>query len=209
MLIAVLAMLSAATSSAKHVKLARVFLVVPPKYPNAGLNLDSNKSTRAQVTISPDGKVVRCDIVQESGDATLDHYACDYFRRARATPAEIRSGQKSFGTIASEFTALGGNDPNRPPIADVTLAVSHMPTKDKSSEYHFVAVSVDEAGNATDCDTLSDASDQLDTTLCKFAMKQLRFKPALDVSGKPVPSIQKFVALFTGPDVPAVIKERR
>ncbi|RZF64294.1 TonB family protein [Sphingomonas populi] len=209
MLIAALAMLSAATSAAEHVKLARVFLVVPPKYPKAGLSPNSNNSTRAKITISPDGKVVRCDIVRESGDAYLDHYACDYFRRARATPAKSRTGQKSFGTIAQEFSALGGNDPNRPPIADVTLAVSHMPTKDKSSEYHFVAVSVDEAGNATDCDTLSDVSDQLDTTLCKFAMKQLTFKPALDVSGKPVPSIQSFVALFTGPDVPAVIKERR
>lgn len=51
-------------------------------------------SVRAELTISPTGRVTACTIVQSSGHADLDKLACDTVtRRARFTPARDKDGK--------------------------------------------------------------------------------------------------------------------
>jgi TonB family protein len=51
-------------------------------------------SVRAELTISPTGRVTACTIVQSSGRKDLDKLACDTVtRNARFTPAKDKDGK--------------------------------------------------------------------------------------------------------------------
>jgi len=174
-----------------------------PEFPYELNGRDEQRFVRIAVTVSPAGKPIRCLPIVASGRAGVDKAACDAFKVARFKPATDRDGRASYGIFA--FTLMySGYSPDfeGPPSADLTLAVAKMPEGEKEYSTRSAALIVDEAGNARSCDPVTEGKPSaLDKPLCSVALDRLKFSPALDEQGKPVPSVQGFQVLFTGPGV--------
>ena len=165
----------------------------------------AGRVVRAKLTISPTGKPLLCDVLQESGDQAFDDTSCAAFMASRYKPGVDRAGKPAYGIVTVENIYINPREKlEYQAISDLVLAVSRMPRGAASYEVRQAVLTVDAAGNAVTCDNVvKGAASPLDKALCTTALKTLRFKPALDENGKPVPSVQSFSVMFTaqnGPD---------
>jgi len=163
---------------------------------------------RAKVTLSPTGKPLRCELLQESGDPAFDKASCAAFMASKYKPAVDRAGQPAYGTVTATNVFVNPREKfDYPANTDLVLAVSRMPEGAAVYDVREAAVAVDASGNALTCDnTLKGPASPLDRALCNTALKQLQFAPALDENGKPVASVQSFSVMFTAQDGPAKIQ---
>lgn len=73
-------------------------------YPARDLREGNQGTTRFELTVGTDGRVMNCTITQSSGFAGLDRATCEALsRRARFTPASDESGAKATGRFASSI----------------------------------------------------------------------------------------------------------
>lgn len=163
---------------------------------------------RAKITLSPTGKTLRCELLQESGDPSFDKASCAAFMASKYKPAVDRAGQPAYGTVAATNVFVNPREKFDYPVnADVVLAVSRMPEGAAAYDVREAAVAVDATGNALTCDNIVKGPvGPLDKAMCTTALKQLHFAPALDENGKPVSSVQSFSVMFTAQDGPATIR---
>ena len=183
----------------------------------AEISRDVKKSAgrvvRAKLTVSPAGKALRCDVLQESGDHAFDDASCGAFMASRYKPGADRAGKPAYGIVTVENIYINPREKlEHPAISDLVLAVSRMPQGPAPYEVHSAVLTVDAAGNAVTCDNhvKTGAANALDKLLCATALKTVHFKPALDEGGKPVPSVQSFSVMFTaqtGPDDKIVVAD--
>ena len=173
----------------------------------------AGRVVRAKLTVSPTGKAVRCDVLQESGDRAFDDASCAAFMTSRYSPGADRSGKPAYGIVTVENVYINPREKlEYPAISDLVLAVSRMPQGAATYEVHSAVLTVDATGNAVACDNhgKKEAANALDKLLCTTALKTVHFKPALDEEGKPVPSVQSFSVMFTaqtGPDDKVVVAD--
>ena len=78
--------------------------VSPDDYPAAAVGSGARGIVGFTLTVSPDGRVIGCNITRSSEWAILDAATCNLMRRrARYTPAMDSSGNPVVGTIAQEI----------------------------------------------------------------------------------------------------------
>ena len=69
-------------------------------YPASAQSAGAEGTVRASLTIGPDGRVVACNIVQSSGNGSLDSATCNILRRrAKFVPARDSNGNSTTDTI--------------------------------------------------------------------------------------------------------------
>ncbi|HTG39122.1 TonB family protein [Sphingomonas sp.] len=178
-----------------------------PEYPRMLANRNVDGFARAQITAAPSGKVIRCEVVVESGARELDEALCAAYAVAKARPARDADGQPAYGTFTHSIVyRIGDRSVTTPPMADMSLAVNRLPPGSDPFVRREAALSVSATGEVVGCHNLrkEGTPDPLDKALCDVATTRLSLKPALDEQGKPVPSIQQFVVEFSEPDAPLV-----
>jgi protein TonB len=68
-------------------------------YPASAQSSGAEGTVRASLTIGPDGRVTGCNIIQSSGNGSLDSTTCNILRRrAKFTPARDSSGNATSDT---------------------------------------------------------------------------------------------------------------
>jgi protein TonB len=71
-------------------------------YPASAQSAGAEGTTRASLTIGPDGRVTGCNIIQSSGNTSLDSTTCNILRRrAKFTPARDSNGNPTSDTITT------------------------------------------------------------------------------------------------------------
>lgn len=71
-------------------------------YPPSAQAAGAEGTVQAQLTISPTGQVVSCNIIQSSGNNSLDSTTCNILRRrAKFTPARDSNGNPTTDTITT------------------------------------------------------------------------------------------------------------
>jgi periplasmic protein TonB len=71
-------------------------------YPASAQASGAEGTTRASLTIGPDGRVTGCSIVQSSGNTALDSATCNILRRrAKFVPARDSNGNATSDTITT------------------------------------------------------------------------------------------------------------
>jgi len=198
---------------------ARAQLPMPPKlirsrpadYPPHMVEQSKDGFMRAQLTVSPAGKLIHCDVILSSGAAELDAAGCQSFAVSRFKPARDDLGEPAFGTVTINIVFLiGGQTLKSPPSTDLSLVVNHMPPGTGPFSPRTAALTVDADGKVRACRSIVEkgTANALDHALCSMAMSRLTFKPALDENGKPVHSIQEFSVEFSDANAPTERTER-
>ena len=71
-------------------------------YPASAQAAGAEGTVQAQLTISPTGQVVACNITQSSGNSALDSTTCNILRRrAKFTPARDSNGNPTTDTVST------------------------------------------------------------------------------------------------------------
>jgi protein TonB len=71
-------------------------------YPASAQASGAEGTTRASLTIGPDGRVTGCSIIQSSGNGSLDSATCNILRRrAKFVPARDSNGNATSDTITT------------------------------------------------------------------------------------------------------------
>ena len=179
-------------------------------YPAGMGRRDGN--SRVQLTYSPEGNLIRCDILVSSGHADLDKASCAAAVGSKAIPARDETGKYTYGTYNVGFTFVrSGKTIAAPPNADLSLVVNQMPEKDRPFSTRLAALLVDDAGRVRTCVSLvfgENGRSPLDRTLCALARSELSLKPARDENDLPVASVQTFSVEFSDASAPLVRPEK-
>ena len=92
--------------------------VIADDYPSLAYSSGAGGITSTRLTVSPEGRVIRCEITSSSGNADLDAAACTALSaRAMFNPARDRSGQPVEGIYAKRVrwvppaNAIAANGP--------------------------------------------------------------------------------------------------
>jgi protein TonB len=71
-------------------------------YPSSAQSAGAEGTVRASIVVGPDGRVQSCNVVQSSGNGSLDSATCNIIRRrAKFTPARDSNGQAVTDTVQS------------------------------------------------------------------------------------------------------------
>jgi len=181
----------------------------PVEYSQQSVKKSTYGFTRLQLTISPVGRMVHCNVLVSSGVPDLDEAGCASFKVSKFKPARDAAGAATFGTYNTNILFfLRGKKVSTPSAADLSLAVSHMPSGSGPISVRDAALTVDVAGKVTACKSIvaTGPENALDHALCTMAMSRLSFKPVLNEKNKPVASIQSFSVEFSQADAPADAK---
>ena len=173
------------------------------EYPKEELKKRISGLARVQLTISPDGKPIRCDLLSSSDSAKLDAEACVISKLGTFSAARDANRKPVYGVLNQGFIFLTDKPVTAPPSVDLSLAVNHMPKNARTSVTRIATLAVDAAGVVKSCDTEpTTMNTELDKAMCTMALHRLSFKPALDENGSPVASIQQFVVEFSAENAP-------
>jgi TonB family protein len=172
------------------------------------IKADTQGYVRARITVSPNGKPVRCEILVSSNSKGLDGSVCDKYQKAKYSAARDATGQPLYGVINISVIVMVDRSPRTPPLADISLVVNHMPAGMGVSSTRYAYLYVDAAGKVISCRRSDDdVITPLDKALCSMATNRLSFEPALDEKGTAVTSIQSFSVEFSAADAPTERKE--
>jgi TonB family protein len=93
-------------------------------YPAEALRAGAEGTVQFRLDINTEGRVSRCNIVQSSGNASLDAKTCEVLiSRARYTPARNAAGEAVPGTDAGRVTWRLPEPPPTEPYSDVRAPV--------------------------------------------------------------------------------------
>jgi Gram-negative bacterial TonB protein C-terminal len=153
------------------------------------------------LTVTPDGRNVRCEVESSSGFQKLDSRTCSLaMKRARFRPAIAGNGRPIYGvyrTFAHWVVTSGDTPPTLPAVGgpSLQLKVGRLPEGLKYPANVQVMFAVDTAGALSNCmlDPASKepkANDVMGPVACDQLAKNFAPAPAKDESGKAVSSVQ-------------------
>jgi TonB family protein len=172
------------------------------------IKADTQGYVRVRITVSPNGKPVRCEILVSSNSKGLDGSVCDKYQKAKFSAARDVAGQPLYGVVNMPVIVMVNRSVRTPPLADISLVVNRMPPGTEMSAIRTADLYVGATGTVTSCTpSNSEAIGPLDSALCSMATNRLSFGPALDENGSPVASIQSFSVEFSAADAPTERKE--
>jgi protein TonB len=90
------------TVSAQSAKGDLRSLFSPDDYPASASAAEAQGTAQAELTISPDGRVVGCNLIRSTGNSALDSATCSILRRrAKFTPARDSNGNPTTDTVTT------------------------------------------------------------------------------------------------------------
>jgi hypothetical protein len=160
---------------------------------------------RLRLTISPKGRVARCDPEQSSGNVRIDNYTCDLARRrALFQPARSAEGAPSYGIHRVSVMWTTGPLNVDPSVGDLLAKLSPRPKGVRLPATVRVMFAVDKSGQISGCTDeppsqtgMKRNNPTLLPIACDQVVKSFRTAPAIDESGQPVESIQNAQVVFT------------
>jgi TonB family protein len=163
-------------------------------YPKEALERGQQGFPAFRLTVSPDGKPQRCQIVESSGFPALDAGTCALIqRRAKFRPALDEAGQPMVGVYRGYFAWRFPGAEARPVPTNVDLEteVSRLPDGVRAPALVTVNLIVDPAGRIESCAAQpSKVGAQLGDIACEQTASRYRPAPALDANNRPVKSVQ-------------------
>lgn len=186
----------------------------PDDFPESALRQGVSGRVRVEVTVSPEGKPLRCAPVAPSGSEVLDAVSCSsIMKRGRFKPALDNEGRPSIsvvrqtanwfiGSNQSDMEALAKRIP-KPNDIDVKAAVRKLPAGLVSPVEVIVDLIVSEAGSITHCAARPVDGDRTDFSgvACRQAMLLNRLPPAKNANGAAVASVQQAKISFSVPEL--------
>jgi hypothetical protein len=163
-----------------------------------------SRIVHTRTTIRPDGTIQSCVTELSSGDTKLDAYTCGLIvERARFRPATWTDGSPAYGVIRLPVSWVITNAP-LPDDAmlesitpDLDISVNRLPKGAHRIAGVELQVAADEMGHALSCTEYRPVKNdhqphfpELIPLACQQVTSSLPLSPPIDVSGKPVRSIQ-------------------
>lgn len=195
--------------------------ITPQDYPTSALRENRSGHTGFRLTIAPEGKPMRCEIVYESGWNDIDQATCKLLmKRARFKPALDAQGKPTVAVYRNvhSFYIPGGPVAKRPkpPTVDIEINLAAMPSGIMTPADLSLAFAVDAMGAISDCVPIPAEAGARGRTkprpdeqmiiskLGRLGCAQLTtiYKPiaAIDAKGEPTASIQTAKLRFTTSD---------
>ncbi len=166
-------------------------------YPSALLPHRMVAIVGVTLTLSPEGKPIRCDISRSSGIPDVDSYTCAILmKRGKYKPAKDAAGNPMFGIERTHIvwqTAPGTIDYN----GDFEVPVDRLPQGSKRRSQR-IAFAVDENGAVDWCGPFEpkDRRPDLVQVACGGLVDRIRIEPARNEAGIAVPSVQDALIHF-------------
>jgi len=167
-------------------------------YPIAALTAGRSGRVVVGLTVSPEGRPMRCETVRSSGWAQLDERACTVLmKRARFGPAHDEGGAPVASMVMRQVTWAVSQPVAMAVPADLLLSVKGMP-KDSTARAVAVRQVIGADGKIESCaiDTSSNVP-SLDRVACAQAVEIAKEGPARDAGGAPVRTLRLVRILFS------------
>ena len=157
--------------------------------------------TRFQLLISPDGKIVDCEVTSSSGHEDLDRQTCFLAtKRVQFRPARGASGQPVWGVYRTQaLWALPERSIQAPPAPDLELSVNRLPEGSVEPPAVKLAYAVDQHGNPSSCTLMPSSLKQPQVLVdlgCEKLLEHEKGKPVIGPTGQAVPAVKTGAVLF-------------
>ncbi len=147
-----------------------------------------------RVSIGADGRPTACEVAVSSGSVALNRATCDLLRQ-RILGADDREGRRVTGAVIAGTVswALPDGPPRdtRPDLLTYFSMDDYPASALRNEEQGTVIarVDVDATGRVSACTvTSSSGSAALDAATCRIMRVRVRFRPAMEPTGRPAPS---------------------
>ena len=164
-------------------------------YPLAAYEARRQGVTGVRVTLGPDGRPQRCEVTVSSGSGLLNRTTCELLRE-RILAAYDRGGQPVRGAvIAGEMRwSLPAARPRDYPVDLLTyFSQDDYPAAALRGEEQGIVtarIDIDPRGRVANCTvTASSGSNALDAATCRIMRSRVRYRPARNRRGRPVPGL--------------------
>lgn len=159
-------------------------------YPRAAIARGEQGNVGFRLVVGPNGRVMRCDIIQSSGSRALDEATCRILRgRARFTPARDAAGSPVADVVVS------GVNWQLPVATGLATYISWRDypleaiRRRQQGRVEF-ELTVAPDGRPSACRILaSSGSAWLDEATCRIMRQRPRFTPARGAAGEPTADI--------------------
>ena len=150
------------------------------------------RRAKIDVLIKPNGRVVRCDFVEGTGDKAAGQAACRTYRSSLAPAVPSLNGMPSYALL--RLSAYTLDDARVQPVPqfepDVILAVRSLPVGQMLAEVQVV-LAVDELGQITTCEPFFKTGRTAMTDAVCAASSFLGVMGTTDVKGRPITYVTK------------------
>jgi TonB family protein len=152
---------------------------------------------KIRLTVTPHGRLVRCDIESSSGNIRIDNHTCDLaLKRAQFKPARSPDGAPSYGVYRVPVI-WAARPMNFKPAGDVVAEISTRPKGVRMPANVGVMFAVDTQGQISGCSDQAPVfpgakrnNPALVPIACDRFVRTFKSAPATDERGDPVHSIQ-------------------
>jgi len=192
--------LFAIIGSVLAVALPQVVSPLPPAkgVPPSALSRGSGVSASVRLTISPQGDVDRCVLLERSVYPALDSQICASMNAVKFSPAKDADGSPIYGVVTSQIHWMGREAREEPAAPDVDLNLAHMPAGASSRPTSQVAVIVNQQGVVEGCSIVgSSGVAALDAVACKQGISAASLKAARTKADAAVRSVQSLNVGFS------------
>jgi TonB family protein len=166
-------------------------------YPSDSLRQHEYGIVSIVLRVSPEGRVISCDITESSGAAALDKKTCSlHMARARFDPAKDATGLPTAGEYRAS-TSWGIEEHQPRTTIDTPLQVSTVPKGYRSPVK--ARLIFDATGHVMDCEvTATSGSGAADRAACTYIGQQLVITAPKSSSGDVPPAAVRYLtASFT------------
>ena len=214
-----LASLLAAATTAAAVALTPPALIYDPGSRDIEMRTNGSRASGEVVyalTITPNGRVAGCKVVDSSGSPKLDSVSCqNAYRNLRFRGAHDAQGQPAYSVVRHSIVWSEGfvSSGPRAPGADVILKVGRMPKEWAKAPAVRVNFVVDADGAVGSCGPAADAfvrmggpggsapqaslkDERMARAACAALPKAFEVTVARDAAGKTVASVQSANVIF-------------
>jgi hypothetical protein len=154
--------------------------------------------TRTEVIVAPDGRPLRCAIVEPSGSTDLDAIICaSFMKRARYRPAFDDAGRPTYGVVRNLSAWTSGGLPRHPPtLSDIKLTILPVSGVKLPAQVNLV-FSIDAKGQIEKCSPAPKVGEiVLIKTACNEAKKLTPFPILVGPGDHPVSSVRGATIAF-------------
>jgi TonB family protein len=170
-------------------------------YPMKAFERNAEGVTRFELLISPDGKIVDCEVTSSSGHEDLDRQTCFLAtKRVQFRPARGANGQPVWGVYRTQaLWALPERSIQAPPAPDLELSLNKLPEGVVEPPAVKLAYEIDQRGNPSSCTLMPSSLKQPQVLVelgCAKLLEHEKGKPVIGPAGQAVRAVKTGAVLF-------------